>query len=90
MHSGSILNLNDIKLELVKNIARFIFLSEKSFTHCYEHANFEPSGLLVTFNMFSFSKEEDNVLNGENFAKASNAILFLLFHECLGHQKKIL
>ena len=88
LHSGSILNLNDIKLELVKNINRFIFLSEKSFNHCHEHANFEPSGLLVTFNMFSFSKEEDNVLNEENFAKASSAILFLLFHECLGHQKK--
>ena len=89
LHSGSILNLNDIKLELVKNINRFIFLSEKSFNLCDEHANFEPSGLIVTFNMFSFSKEEeDNILIAENFTKASSAILFLLFHECLGHQKK--
>ena len=87
-HSGSILNLNDIKLELVKNINRFIFLSEKSFNLCNEHANFEPSGLVVTFNMFSFSKEENDILDLDNFAKGASAILFLLFHECLGHQKK--
>ena len=88
LHSGSILNLNDIKLELVRNINRFIFLSEKSYSQCQEHANFESSGLLVTINMFSFYKVEDNIFDEDNSDKASSAILFLLFHECLGHQKK--
>ena len=87
-HSGSILNLNDIKLELVKNINRFIFLSEKSYYDCNEYANFETSGLLVTFNLFSFFRDIDNIYNENYYKKATSAILFLLFHECFGHQKK--
>ena len=87
-YSGSILNLNDIKLELIKNINRFIFLSEKSLNHCSEHESFEPSGLLLTFNMFSFSKEENDILDVDNFNKASSVILFLLFRECLRHPNK--
>ena len=87
-HSGSILNLNDIKLELVKNINRFIFLSEKPINDCDEHANFEKKGLLVTFNIFSFANNENIIFKENNFKKAESVILFLLFHECLGHQKK--
>ena len=87
-HSGSILNLNDIKLELVKNINRFIFLSEKSFNDCEEHANFEKKGLLVTFNIFSFINNENIIFDESNYKKLESITLFLLFHECLGHQKK--
>ena len=88
IHSGSILNLNDIKLELIKNINRFIFLSEKSFNDCEEYANFEKTGLLVTFNIFSFSEDENKVLDETNYKRITSIILFLLLHECLGHQKK--
>jgi len=87
-HSGSILNLTDIKLELVKNINRFIFLSEKSFNDCEEHANFEKKGLLVTFNIFSFINNENIIFDESNYKKLESITLFLLFHECLGHQKK--
>ena len=87
-HSGSILNVNDIKLELVKNINRFMFLSEKSFNHCDENANFEKTGLLLTCNIFSFSENEIEILDENNFKRATSIILFLLLHECLGHQKK--
>ena len=87
-HSGSILNLNDIKLKLIKNINRFIFISEKSFNDCNDYANYEKTGLLVTVNIFSFSKNENEILNIANIKKETSIVLFLLFHECLGHQKK--
>lgn len=87
-HSGSILNLNDIKLEIVKNMNRFIFLSEKSGNSCNDYADFEPSGLLVTIYMFSFTEDEKYIFDEKNYKKATSAVLFLLFHECLGHQKK--
>ena len=85
-HSGSILNLNDIKLELVKNINRFIFLSEKSYNNCKEHANFVKKGLLVTFYIFSFANNENIIFNKSNFKKLESIMLFLLFNECLVHQ----
>ena len=87
-HSGSILNLNDIKLELVKNINRFMFISEKSFNDCNNYANYEKIGLLVTVNIFSFSEDENDILNKANIKKSTSIILFVLFHECLGLQKK--
>ena len=87
-HSGSILNIKDIKLELVKNINRFIFLSEKSSKYCEEFANFEKTGLIVTFNFFSFSEDKNNLLDKNNYEKIKSIILFLFLHECLGNQKK--
>ena len=87
-HSGSILNVNDTKLELVKNINRFIFLSEKNFDNCSDNGNFEPSGLLVTVNIFSFHGEQEFILDEKNYKKLTIILLLLLFHECLGHQKK--
>ena len=90
IHSGSILNINDIKLELIKNINRFVFVSEKSSYDCEEYANFEKTGLVVTFNIFSFLDNEKAIFDEINFKKETSIILFLLFHECLGHQKKFI
>ena len=42
----------------------------------------------MTFNIFSFSKNENYILDENNASKATNVILFLLIHEYLGHQKK--
>ena len=88
LHSGSILNLNDIKLELVKNINRFLFLSEKPVEDCSQYADFEPLGLLVTIYMYSFCDDEFYNLDENNFKRATSVILFLLFQEYLGNQKK--
>lgn len=38
------------KLELVKNINRFLFLSEKNEKDCDDFAIFDDKGLLVTIN----------------------------------------
>ena len=88
LHSGSILNLNDIKLELVKNINRFLFLSEKPVEDCSQYADFEPLGLLLTIYMYSFCDDEFYNLDENNFKRATSVILFLLFQEYLGNQKK--
>ena len=88
LHSTSILNLNDIKLELIKNINRFIFLSEKSGIICDDYGNFEDASLLVTINMYSFCDNDNYIFDEKNYKKATSVVLFLLFHECFGHQKK--
>ena len=80
--------MNDIKLELVKNINRFLFLSEKPVEDCSQYADFEPLGLLLTIYMYSFCDDEFYNLDENNFKKATSAILFLLFQEYLGNPKK--
>ena len=86
VHSGAILSLLDIKLELIKNINRFLFLSLKK-DYLYDYSNFNESGLCVTIYLYSFLNK--NQINDKKyFKKITVAILFLLFHECFGHHKK--
>jgi len=88
LHSGTILNLTDIKLELIKNINRFIIFSDKRQKDLEDFAIFEDKSLLVTINLYSFFDNKFEISNNKNINKATCVILFLLFHECLGHQKK--
>ena len=89
-HSGSILNINDIKLELIKNINRYIFLSEKPYIDCGDYANINYSILVPVIYMFSFTDDEFYIYDENTYERAKSAVLFLLFHECFGHQKKII
>ena len=86
VHSGAVLNLLDIKLELIKNINRFLFLSYKKH-NLYDYSNFNESGLCITINLFSFLTSEE-IYDKKYDNKKTVAILFLLFHEIFGHQKK--
>lgn len=88
LHSGTILNLNDIKLELIKNINRFLFLSEKNPKNLEDFAIFDNKSLLVIINLYSFFNSRYDIKRTEKYDNATCIILFLLFHECLGHQKK--
>ena len=87
-HSGSILNIHDIKLELIKNINRYIFMSEKPYADCDEYASINYSSLVPIINMFSFIDDEFYTYDENNCERAKSVVLFLLFHECFGHQKK--
>ena len=87
-HSGTILNINDIKLELVKNINRFLFLSNKRPDKCDDFAIFYDKSLLVIMNLYSFFDNKYDLSQTKNYNDATCIILFLLFHECFGHQKK--
>lgn len=88
LHSGTILNLIDIKLELIKNINRFIIFSDKRQQDLEDFAIFEDKSLLVIINLYSFFNNKFEISDNKNINKATCVILFLLFHECLGHQKK--
>ena len=45
-------------------------------------------GLLVTIYMFSFSDDDNYIFNDKYYKRVTSIVLLLLFHECLGHQKK--
>ena len=87
-YSGSILNINDIKLELIKNINRYIFMSEKPYVDFDEYAFFNYSSLVPIIYMFSFTDDEFYIYDENTYERAKSAVLFLLFHECFGEQKK--
>ena len=87
-HSGTILNLTDIKLELIKNINRFVILSDKRQSELDDCAIFDDKSLSVIINKYSFFDNIYDANNSDNFNNATCIILFLLFHECFGHQKK--
>jgi len=88
LHSGTILNLIDIKLELIKHINRFIIFSDKRPKDLEDFAIFEDKSHLVIINLYSFFGNKLEINDYKNINKATCVILFLLFHECLGHQKK--
>ena len=52
-HSGSILNLNDIKLELIQNINRFQFISKKERKYLDSYSYFRDISSIVTINIRS-------------------------------------
>ena len=87
IHSGSILNLNDIKLELIRNLNRFIIISQKERKYLDNYAFFRDISLSVTINIKTIiSNFLDNTNSDLN--NLATVILFLLIHESLGHKKK--
>ena len=87
MHSGSILNLNDIKLELIQNIDRYLIISRKDRKYLDNYAFFRDISLTVTINIRSIMSIFSNNLNF-NINNLVTVVLFLLIHESLGHKKK--
>ena len=81
------LNLDDIKLELINNINRFLFISGKKEKYCDDFAVFDDKSLLVTINLNSFADNKENKIK-VNYEAETIVILLLLIHECFGHQKK--
>ena len=88
IHSGSILNVNDIKLELIKNINRFIFLSEREEKDLDNLANFDDTNYMVTINLLTFFESKSDIKEKRYHKKAASVVLFLLFHELFYNQKK--
>ena len=50
---GTILNLNDIKLELIRNINRFLFISQKDRQYLDYYSYFIDISFAVTINLKS-------------------------------------
>ena len=88
-HSGTILNINDIKLELIKNINRFLFISNQDRQYLESYSYFRDISLTVTINIRSISYYFPNNLKYDKiFNNLVTVIFFLLLHESLGHKKK--
>ena len=88
-YSGTILNINDIKLELIQNINRFLFISNKDrqYIDCYSF--FRDISFTVTINIRSIMCYFSNGLEYKiSYNNLVIVIFFLLLHESLGHKKK--
>lgn len=81
IYSGVIMNLNDIKFELVKNINRFCFINFKE-NHNAE-AEFSLNSKIITFYPESIDRPE--IIESSNVLPT--IFLFLIFHEICGHLK---
>ena len=88
-HSGSIFNLNDIKLELIQNINRFVFISKKDRKYLDSYSYFRDISNTVTINIRSimhYFPENNN--NEISFKNLELVIFLLLLYESLGYKKK--
>ena len=82
LYSGVIMNVNEIKFELVKNINRFCFIN---FREKYEaEAEFSLSSKIITFYPLSIDKSSEIIVNSN---ATPTIFLFLIFHEVCGHLK---
>ena len=87
-HSGSLLNINDIKLELIKNINRFLVLSYQKDIYLDDYAIFDLESKTTVIYLLSIFNNEKDVKNEIYFKKAASCVLILLLHENCGHEKK--
>ena len=86
-HSGSILNVDDIKLELLKNTNRFLILSLKDDIYSDDFAEYSlesKTSVIYLSSIFRNKRPNDK----KYFNIASSVILILFIHEKCGHQKK--
>ena len=87
-HSGSLLNIDDIKLELIKNMNRFLFLSFKENSNIDDHSEYFVESKTTIIFLLSIFKNKEDIYNKKYFNNAASAILILLIHENFGHEKK--
>jgi len=80
--NSTILNLIDIKLELIKHINRFIIFSEKK-PKDENFAIFEDKSPLGIIDLYSFFSNKFEISDNKNINKATCVILFFLLHECV-------
>ena len=88
-YSGSIVNLNDIKLELIQNINRFLFISKKERKYIDSYSFFKDISFTVTINIRSIlCYFSNNIKYNISFNNLVSVIFFLLLCTSLSHTKK--
>ena len=90
MYSGSLLTLNDVKLDFIRNNHGYVFINDIANIKTY--AYYCPYSKIISYNPYVFipKKENRNILNLSNNEveiKATCVSLFLTFHEDGGHLK---
>lgn len=87
-HSSSLLNVDDIRLELIKNLNRFLLLSFKEGFYEDDSAEYQEESKTTIIYLLSIFKERNDIDNKKYFKIAASVILIHLIHENLGHKKK--
>ena len=86
-HSGAIFNVDTIKLELIKNINRFLFISFKKDINTDEYGQYYPQSKSTFIQIYSLFQNND-INDEEYFNRAASSVLILFIHENCGHKKK--
>ena len=86
MYSGSILNVDDVKLDILKNLNNYLFISTE--INSLDSAIWINSKVLVVyyFRIYNGQKRLSN-LSIEEKKRLESAFLFIYFHEYTGHLK---
>ena len=84
MYSGTMLNINDIKLEIHKNIKRYFFLTKYNGD---SYAHFSPFTRMIFYHPLTFLNSKSFYIPEDKIDNAAIAILFLIFHQVCGHYK---
>ena len=88
LHSGSLLNVGDIKLELIKNINTFVLLSFKENIFTDDYAEYFSESKTTRINILSLFNKVEDIYNEKYYKNAASSILILFIHENFGHIKK--
>jgi len=86
MYSGSILTLNDIKLEIYKNLNRFYLISYED-NQMYGAIYKNSKVTILYYDEITNSLFKDKSPSKDEKKRISAAILMILFHELGGHLK---
>ena len=84
MYSGTMLSLNDIKLEIFKMFKRHFFLTT-NISDCYAHCS--PYTKLVFYHPLTFLNSRKLRIEEKKIDNSALAMLFLIFHINCGHFK---
>ena len=84
MYSGTMLTVNDIKLEIYKNVKRYFFITQYKGNY---YAHFSPNTKMVFYHPLTFLNDKLLTIPKDKMENATVAILFLIFHEVCGHFK---
>ena len=84
MYSGTMLTVNDIKLEIYKNVKRYFFITQYNGNY---YAHFSPNTKMVFYHPLTFLNDKLLTIPKDKMENATVAILFLIFHEVCGHFK---
>ena len=79
-HSSSLLNVEDIKLELIKNLNRFLLLSFKEGIYEDVSAEYQEESKTTIIYLLNIFKECNDIYNKNYFKIAASVILIHLIH----------
>ena len=88
MYSSSILTINDIKLDFIKNNHEYFFIN--SYADAKTYAYYCLFTKIIYYNPYIFIPSNEDLMNlkDDNIKKKATCVsLFLVFHEYCGHLK---